>query len=261
MRKLLLVLSLVLLGCGVAAAPAFADNNVLDNHAVVEMVQLGLGQQVIEAKIHASTTHFDTSPEALAKLKRERVPSAIITAMINAGSGNVVTSSGSGGSQWAQANGARALFEFVDSNGADQPMSPVRVTSEISTRKAWIPFYHGGPETFLFIDGRHAALKTSTQPSFITNLDPISVRLVHLGQNNHREARYVVFNGSTTDREVPVTTTPAGTGTVRITPAEPLQPGEEYAFLVSPQLPAGIGYWAYFLQNAGAGRAYDFGVQ
>lgn len=265
MRNLLVKLSLGLLVCGLCAAPAFAANTVLDNHAVVEMVQLGLGQQVIEAKINASTTNFDTSPEALAKLKKHGVPPSIIADMINSGSvsGTVVTttSGGPGGSRQVQVNDPHALFELVSTNGGDTLMAPVRVTSQMSTRKAWIPFYHGGLETFLFIDGRHATMKTSTAPTFITNLDPISVRLVHLGEKKDREARYVVFSGSTTDREIQVTTTPLGNGKVRITPTKPLQPGEEYAFLVSPQLPMGMAFWAYFVQNAGAGRAYDFGVQ
>ncbi|HEX7348103.1 MAG TPA: hypothetical protein VF264_00440 [Rhodanobacteraceae bacterium] len=254
---------LVVLAMAAIASPAIAATGVLDNHAIVEMVQLGLGQQVIEAKIHASTTNFDTSPQALAELKRKHVPSAIIADMIGAGSTTVVTTPGNGrgGPQQVQINQARSLFEYTTANGQLQVMTPVRVTSQMSDRKAWIPFYTGGPETFLFIDGRHASLKTSATPAFVTNLNPISVRLVHLGEKRGRDARFVVFQGSTTDREVQVTTTALGNGDVKITPAQPLKSGEEYAFLVSPQLPQGVGFWAYFMQNAAAGSAYDFGVQ
>lgn len=254
---------LAVLTMTVVALPAIAASGVLDNHAVVEMVQLGLGQQVIEAKIHASATNFDTSPQALANLKQKGVPSAIIADMIGAGSGTVVTTSanGRGGPQQVQINQARSLFEYTTADGHTQVMSPVQVTSEISTRKEWIPFYAGGPETFLFIEGRHASLKTSATPAFITNLNPISIRLVHLGEKRGRDARFVVFQGSTTDREVHVTTTQLGNGDVKITPAQPLKSGEEYAFLVSPQLPQGMAFWAYFMQNAAAGAAYDFAVQ
>ena len=46
-------------------------NDVMDNAQVVQMVDLGLGTGVIQAKITASPTRFDTSPNALAELKRE----------------------------------------------------------------------------------------------------------------------------------------------------------------------------------------------
>lgn len=248
MRKWIVLVLLAL------ALPAFAASDVLDNKGVVEMVHLGLSKDVISAKIKASTTNFDTSPEALARLKREGVPSDIVALMIQGG--------GAGAAPGAAAGGAgNSVFAFVDANGQQTVMSPVRVTAEMSTRKAWIPFYHGGPETFMFIDGRHAALKTSATPAFVTGMAPLNIRLVHLGQKNDREARYVVFSGSTTDREVQVNSEHLSNGSYRLTPAQPLQAGEEYAFLVQPELPAGCTFWGCFTQYAGTTRAYDFGVQ
>lgn len=244
----------VLLAMLFAAVPAIAANGVLDNQGVIEMVHLGLGKQVIEAKIRSSPTAFDTSPRALAKLKHAGVPADVIAAMIDAGS------SGSGAGPAGVAPG-NASFQFVTANGSRQAMSPVRVTAQISTRKAWIPFYHGGPETFLFIDGRHAALHTTASPTFMTNMNPINVRLVHLGEKNDRNARYVVFSGSTTDREVQVNTRKLGSGMWQISPAASLKAGDEYAFLVSPNLPAACGFWTCFAQYAGTSEAYDFRVQ
>lgn len=254
MRRYKLLLSFALLGCGLAVGTAFADGGVVDNQAVVQMVKLGLSQQVIEAKIQSSPTAFDTSPEALARLKHDGVPSDIITLMVTGGN--------TGGREAAAgAAPGNEHFQFVSTSGARQAMSPVRVTAEMSNRKAWIPFYHGGPETFLFIDGRHATLHTGASPAFVTNLNPINVRLVHLGEKNDREARYVVFSGSTTDREVQVSTTQLGNGSWQVKPVAPLQPGEEYAFLVATQLPVGCGFWTCFAQYAGTSEAYDFGVQ
>ncbi|HEX7370883.1 MAG TPA: hypothetical protein VF284_11450 [Rhodanobacteraceae bacterium] len=250
-----LIVSLLLVAAS-AGVPAFAANGVLDNHGVIEMVQLGLSQEVIEAKIHSSPTNFDTSPKALARLKHAHVPASIITAMIDAGSGSGSVAAGSAG-----AAPGNASFQFVASDGSRQAMSPVRVTAQISTRKAWIPFYHGGPETFLFIDGRHATLHTSGTPTFVTNMNPINVRLVHLGEKKDRDARYVVFSGSTTDREVQVTTKMLGNGAWQVTPAAPLVVGGEYAFLVSPDLPTACGFWTCFAQYAGTSEAYDFSVQ
>lgn len=236
--------------------PAFAANGVLDNQGVIEMVHLGLSQEVIEAKIHSSPNNFDTSPEALAKLKHAHVPTAVITSMINAGSGGGAPGAGSAGAAPGQGS-----FQFVAPDGTRQAMSPVRVTADASFRKAWIPFHVGGPETFLFIDGRHATLHTSASPTFSTNMNPINVRLVHLGEKKDRNARYVVFSGSTTDREVQVNTKQLGNGAWQITPVAPLQPGEEYAFLVATNMPAACGFWTCFAQYAGTSEAYDFNVQ
>lgn len=252
MRKIIAALLLCL------ALPVFADT-ALDNHAVVEMVKLGLGQQIINTKIDSSPNHFDTSPKALSKLKHAGVSSAIISKMIEAsGSGG---HSASNASSYASSSSSHGnTFDFVAANGSHQAISPVRVTAEMSYRKAWIPFHVGGPETFMFIQGRHASLHTSASPQFITSMDPLNVRLVHLGQKKDKEARYVVFSGSTTDREVQVNTKDLGNGESSITPIHPLQSGEEYAFLVVSGMPSGYGFWSYFAQNASAARAYDFNV-
>ncbi|MEO8810125.1 MAG: hypothetical protein ABI386_07765 [Rhodanobacter sp.] len=236
------------------ALPVFAGSS-LSNQDVVEMVKLGLGQQVISAKIDASGNHFDTSPKALAQLKHQGVSTAVISKMIEA-----TSSQGSSSPVRGNSSERGKTFEFVGADGTHTELSPVRVTAEMSYRKAWIPFHASGPETFMFIQGRHASLHTSASPEFITSMDPLNVRLIHLGQKKDREARYVVFSGSTTDREVQVDNKDLGNGNYSIKPIKPLEPGEEYAFLVISDMPAGYGFWAYFAQNAAAARAYDFAV-
>lgn len=245
------LLAALLLGL---ATPAFAAT-ALDNQAVVDMVKLGLGSEIIGAKIEASPNHFDTSPQALAKLKKAGVPSSLISKMIAATATNTSAASTSG-----VAASHNSSFEIIDASGQRTSISPVRVTAELSYRKAWIPFHVGGPETFMFIDGRHAPQHTGSKPRFITNMDPLSVRLIHLGEKKDREARFVVFSGSTTDREVQLTSKDLGNGEYSLEPKAPLQAGEEYAFLAMSEMPAGYGFWAYFAQNAAAARAYDFGV-
>jgi hypothetical protein len=244
MRKLISVLLFAL------AMPAIAAT-ALGNKDVVEMVKLGLDPQVISAKIDASTNDFDTSPQALAKLKHDGVSPALISRMIGASSPT----------HNASANQASEdEIQFVDAGGKQVAINPVRVTAEASYRKAWIPFHVGGPETFMFVQGFHAPLRTSATPEFIANMDPLMVRLVHLGENKDHKARYVVFSGSNTDREVEVTTEKLGNGNYSIKPAKPLTPGEEYAFLAVSQMPVGYGFWTYFAQNAAAAKAFDFGV-
>ena len=244
MRNWIIALALLFAG------PLWAAET-LDNQAVVEMVKLGLGAKVISAKIDASPSHFDTRPKALARLKHAGVSPALISKMIAAGS-NTSDAGPTHGS-------GDKVIAYVGANGKHAPISPVRVTAELSYRKAWIPFHTGGPETFMYLQGRHAPLRTSASPAFTTDLDPLLVRLIHLGQKDDQQSRYVVFSGSNTDREVEVTSTRLGDGGYSIKPTKPLQSGEEYAFLVVSEAPAGA-FWTYFAQNAAAARAYDFGV-
>lgn len=241
--------SLLVLVLAAFALPTFA-NETLDNQAVVEMVKLGLDQQVINAKIDASPNSFDTSAQALSSLKKHGVPSGVISKMISAS--NPAHNAGA-----RQGNGD---IKFINADGSAVAISPVRVTAELSYRKAWIPFHASGPETFMFLQGRRAPLRTAATPEFQTNMDPLMVRLIHLGQKNDRESRYVVFSGSTTDREVEVSTKDLGNGYFSITPTQPLSAGEEYAFLVVADMPAGYGFWTYFAQNAASSKAYDFGI-
>lgn len=54
----------------------------LANNDVVELAKLGLGSEIIIAKIRASETKFDTSPVALKNLSDAKVPDSVIVAMV-----------------------------------------------------------------------------------------------------------------------------------------------------------------------------------
>lgn len=60
----------------------------LTNADIVGMLKAGLSQEIVIAKINASTCDFDTSPNALTSLKTSNIPDAIILAMIKAHSGS-----------------------------------------------------------------------------------------------------------------------------------------------------------------------------
>jgi len=57
----------------------------LNNQDVIGMVKAGLAPELIVAKIKASKSSFDTSPETLKKLQTDGLPGEIIMAMIVAG--------------------------------------------------------------------------------------------------------------------------------------------------------------------------------
>ena len=65
-------------------APQEADNNALKNQDVLEMLKMGLTQDVVLAKIKNSPCKFDTSPKALQELKTAAVPDEVILAMVRA---------------------------------------------------------------------------------------------------------------------------------------------------------------------------------
>jgi len=66
-----------------AAAPA-ASVPALTNTNILKMHVMGLGPDVILAKIKASPCEFDTSPGALQKLKQAGLPNKVILAMVQA---------------------------------------------------------------------------------------------------------------------------------------------------------------------------------
>ncbi len=56
----------------------------LNNKDVLDLWKVGLGSDVIIAKIKSSPSNFDTSPAALEELRRANVPNEIILAMVQA---------------------------------------------------------------------------------------------------------------------------------------------------------------------------------
>ena len=77
------VLIVVLLG--LLLGPLAAAQEVLTNESIIGMVKAGFSESVILAKIRASERKFDTSTDALVKLKAEKVPDKVIEAMITGG--------------------------------------------------------------------------------------------------------------------------------------------------------------------------------
>jgi hypothetical protein len=62
--------------------------NSLTNSDIVKMAKAGLSADIIRAKVKGSPCRFDTSPDALTRLKEEGVPQAVILAMIESPNGS-----------------------------------------------------------------------------------------------------------------------------------------------------------------------------
>ena len=56
----------------------------LTNQDVVDLLKVGLTSDIVVTKIKSSTCNFDTSPDALKRLKASNVPDAVILAMVQA---------------------------------------------------------------------------------------------------------------------------------------------------------------------------------
>lgn len=72
------------------AAPVHAET--LDNRAVIQLVEVGLGEEAIIAKIGSAPSRFAVATDDLVALKKAGVPSAVIAAMIGAADAAAVSS-------------------------------------------------------------------------------------------------------------------------------------------------------------------------
>lgn len=80
MRKIILSLALLAVSMTITA-----QNEVLTNSSITDMLELGFANDVIVTKINTSETNFDTSIQALKALKDKGVGNDVIVAMMNAG--------------------------------------------------------------------------------------------------------------------------------------------------------------------------------
>ncbi len=69
-----------ILAAAALSAPLSAET--LDNEAIVQLVDVGLGEEAIIAKIDATASRFDVTTNQLIGLKNAGVPSSVIAAMI-----------------------------------------------------------------------------------------------------------------------------------------------------------------------------------
>lgn len=254
---LAVILSAVLLP--VAAA------ELLDNESIKDMARMGLRDDIVLAKIKAGPTRFDTRTEALADLQKANISSAVISAMIESGSTPAqppaVAASPFVLPGHATTSGSESQF-YVGPDDQLHRIEAVKVTREFSRRKAWIPYYgaFAQPEVFVFLSGSTSqnAVDGAGQ-MFRTSLDPLHLRLVHLGLHKRRKDRFIVFQGSHSDREIQFDTTRDNTGLYVLSPRQAL-PAGEYAFLYNPNSSAG-GFWSLFAQESGTAFAFDFSAR
>src|SRR5258706_10026442 len=83
MKRGVRILGVASVVVGIAVASSFAGET-LTNDSIVDLNKFGLGEAVIVEKIKTSTCNFDTSTDALKKLKEAGISDTVIAAMIGA---------------------------------------------------------------------------------------------------------------------------------------------------------------------------------
>jgi hypothetical protein len=271
------------LGCALfVASPAVAET--LNNATVIQLVQAGIGNEAVIAKINASDGKYDLSTNDLIALKAAGVSGDVIAAMIGASSRivapaalsltdvNPMTPHPSGVYFIDAAAKQLARIEPTVSNQAKTGgiigyaltggIASMSVKVAISGQAARVISPNVAPEFYFFFDASNAATSNLASSwaagSAQTVTSPSEFTLIKLMEKKgRREARVGSLNiagaksGVMDKDRIPFNYAMVRPGVYKITAQQPLQPGQ-YGFI-------------YALAGAGTGgamsaRIFDFSV-
>jgi len=255
MTRVVLVLVLVAaLGLSLPGATSLAQE-VLTNDSVVQMVKAGLPEAVVIAKIKSTATKFDLKTDSLVNLKKQGVSDKVLEAMVAAGQGSSTTAMPAPPAP-AMAAGALKTQDVIYQLVGEKYVELLATAANLETNMA---FFQTKSEVVL--EGRKAQYRiTDKQPVFLSTYSSTDAPLVKLkpgDDHNDRNLKigsgaFMPFGGTQRmgvrqeDKiEIKIERDPRGF--YRVTPAQPLPPGE-YGFILA----TGFG--------AGSGKIYDFGV-
>jgi hypothetical protein len=147
MRKPIRILTILVITSIISAnpfaIPAQSRREVLTNAKIIELAQLGLGDEILVEKIRQSECRCDTSAAALARLKAAKVSNAVMMAMLGSTAG--------GGDS--------------DQTGSREPVG--KPTPNVSTREPKSPEESGAlaqisePGIYLFENEKMTAIEPS----------------------------------------------------------------------------------------------------
>lgn len=255
---------MLLLVLGVAQAMA-EEAKPMTNADVMEMVNAGLPESTVVLSVKSSESAFDTDAAALIELSKQKVPTAVVEAMIRAASGE-------------QDPGAVVAVEAVspeeitaDDGAGVQKMR--YLTPDI--RQAVRAFGYGGVAAYAALPGKSAALRLqSPRPTFVVAVPKNAqaqsyVTLVNLAirRNGTREVMigggYMSYSsGINKDRVVAMTEAtlddqsraPNGYELHEIAPAKDLPSGEYAVVLYNSEVK--VAGWFV----SGRDSYFDFGI-
>ena len=271
-------------------APAYAET--LDNAAVIRLVQVGLGDEVIVSKIKSSANNFDVSSDALVSLKKSGVSGPVIAAMIDASSGASVTSNATASAdspdpKVPHPSGVYLLADWlekpkmlqIDATTSNQTktgnllgyafsggMYSISFKAVIPRENARIATDANKPTFYFYFDQANRSLSSSGSSPFFgagTVTSPAEFSLVKFDvKSGRREAKVGKFNiagakaGVMDKDRISFSYENVSPGVFQVRPDNNLVPGE-YGSIYSASTGGGIGMAG---MGAMSSRIFDFSI-
>lgn len=262
----------LLLAClGLIISPMIsAAADVLNNHSVIEMQKMDLGDAVIIEKIKKSQCNFDTSMDGLKSLKDANVSSAVIAAMVAAPV--AAASASSGNINDPKAQHTAGIWVMVSANGKNQMTqlpseTPAEIThggfigpwgigkrattARLTGMESKVQLSQAKPVFYLYMKTSGMELAGATTPSEIT-LAQFTVLGKDDKHNPNQRAVDVAIHGAYSssygvDHKAvrKFETTQVADGIYKLVPKEDLANGE-YAFCAGANTAAMTGQYQYF---------------
>jgi hypothetical protein len=268
------------------AVPALAET--LDNAKVVKLVNLGIGNEAVIAKIKASDGDYDVSTDALIALKNANVPGPVIAAMIDVSSRKAERRSTELSMDSPDPKVPHGSGVYMLASWLPQPkMVAINPTTSSQTKTGGFLGYAltGGIASMSFkavVPGAGARTQSDVnQPTFYFYFDqsrnggnsaiwnagtvtsPNEFSLVRFDvKKDKREAKVGKFNiggakaGVMDKDRIPFTTTEISPGVFEVRPDQPLA-GGQYGFLVQTSTGGGPGMSG---MGAMAAKIFDFSI-
>ena len=286
--KARIVIAALVLAC---ATPMAARAETLTNDMVVSLVQAGLGDDAVIAKIKASAGHYALSTDDLISLKKRGVPGPVIAAMIESGSEGAVSTKAaysadsvdplvphpSGLYLLSDARMVRidpttsnqsktgGLLGYAFTGGlASLSIKAVipNVTARVRTGRARPTFY------FYFDEATRSLSQVGTPSPWLSGpasaiTSPNEFTLIRFDvKKDRRETRTGSMNlagarsGVMDKDRIAFDYEQVTPGVFKVTPSADL-PAGEYGFIYSISAGAGPGMWS---RGTGSARIFDFAV-
>ena len=267
------------IACFLLLAAAAVAQEVLTNDSVIEMHGIGLTESIIVEKIRTSSTRFDTSIEALKRLKAAGISDAVITEMVRAGgpeasplSGNVTTVDPNDPLSPREPG----IYVRDETNGGRlQRMTPT-VSMQTKVGGMWkSAFTYGAAKvkSRAILEGEESSLFVGPRPEFyfyfedtgsFGGISPEEFALVRMRLNKgNREMVVATANisgakaGALDKFVVEFEASELARGIYRVAPTADMEAGE-YGFYYGG---AGTGVGGTAAPQGGATRVFDFSVR
>ena len=254
--SLRLRLTLVLAALALFSATSLTAQEVLTNQSLISMKKAGLSDSIIISKIKSSQTKFDASTQGLIGLKNAGLSDQVIEAVVNAGAAPAPAAAAPAAPAAAAAPAAsrESIVHLVAGKAVE--LVPANASMEFSTG-----FFDSKSE--LVLQGRKARYRIADKkPVFYSTWSANDAPLVRLKPGSDHDDRnlkissgsFAPFGGSvkygvrSEDKVDMEASEKDARGLFKLTPKEPLKPGE-YGFVLTYGMAAGA-----------SGRVYDFGV-